>query len=505
QRFQELTMMCTKMVLEEEDRMEKFIGGLPNNIQGNVIAAEPTRLQDAVRIANNLMDKKLKGYANTRGQNVARAYTAGNNEKRDYGGTFPYCNRCKLHHEGQCTIKCKRIGHLARDCRTLPKGLSQSQEPKPWDKARVPDARGKAYVLGGGNANPGSNTVTDVSYAVELADGRTLETSTMLRGCTLGLLGHPFNIDMMPIDLGSFDVIIGMDWLAKNHAVIVCDEKIVRIPYRNEILIVQRDKRDKGKKSTLSIISCLKTQKCVVFTDHKSLQHILDHKELNIRQRRWLELLNAYDCEIRYHPRKGNVVADALRRKTKVRKEESYGAEDLGGMIKKLESRADGMLCLKNRSWIPGFGNLRALIMHESHTSKYSIHPGSNKMYQDIKKLYWWPNMKAEIATYVSKCMTCVKVKADYMKPYGLLAQPKIHQWKWENITIDFVTKLPKTATGKDMIWVIVDRLTKSAHFLPAKENDSMEKLMRQYLNEVVSKHGVPVLIISNQDGRFVS
>ncbi|GJW27318.1 reverse transcriptase domain-containing protein [Tanacetum coccineum] len=272
--------------------------------------------------------------------------------------------------------------------------------------------------------------------------------------------------------------------------------------------------------------------KCVVFTDHKSLQHILDQKELNMRQRRWLELLSDYDCELRYHPGKANVVADALSRKSRpkplrvralvmtiglnlpvqilnaqveARKEENYGTEDLCGMIKNLEPRADGTLCLKNRSWIPCFGDLRALIMHESHKSKYSIHPGSDKMYQDLKKLYWWPNMKAEIATYVSKCMTCAKVKAEYQKPSGLLVQPVIPVWKWENITMDFVTKLPKTTSGQDTIWVIVDRLTKSAHFLPMKETDTMEKLTRQYLKEVVSRHGVPVSIISDRDSKFTS
>ncbi|GKE66435.1 putative reverse transcriptase domain-containing protein, partial [Tanacetum coccineum] len=138
--------------------------------------------------------------------------------------------------------------------------------------------------------------------------------------------------------------------------------------------------------------------------------------------------------------------------------------EDLHGMINKLEPRADGTWCLNNRSWIPCFGDLRALIMHESHKSKYSIHPRSNKMYQDLKKLYWWPNMKADIATY-----------------------------------------LPKTATSQDSIWVIVDRLTKSAHFLPMREDDSMEKLMRHYLKEIVSRHGVAVSIISDRDGRFTS
>ncbi|GKA56007.1 putative reverse transcriptase domain-containing protein [Tanacetum coccineum] len=231
--------------------------------------------------------------------------------------------------------------------------------------------------------------------------------------------------------------------------------------------------------------------KCVVFTDHKSLQHILDQKELNMRQCRWLELLSDYDCEIRYHSGKANVVANALSQK-KRNKPLRVRALVLttGGMIKNLEPRADGMLCLRNRSWIPCFGDLRTLIMHESHKSKYLVHPGSDKMYQDLKKLYWWPNMKAEIATYVSMCLACARVKAECQKPSDLLVQPVIPVWKWENITMDFVTKLPKMSLGEDAIWVIVDRLTKSSHFLPMKKTDSMEKLTRQYLKEVVSRHG---------------
>ncbi|GJR09140.1 putative reverse transcriptase domain-containing protein [Tanacetum coccineum] len=219
-----------------------------------------------------------------------------------------------------------------------------------------------------------------------------------------------------------------------------------------------------------------------------------------MRQRRWLELLSDYDCDIRYHPGKANVVADALSRKerepplrvralvmtisldlpkqilnaqTEARKPENIKSEDVGGMLienakfpeaireQKLEPRADGTLCLNGRSWLPCYGDLRTVIMHESHKSKYSIHPGSDKMYQDMKKLYWWPNMKADIATYVSKCLTCAKVKAEHQRPSGLLVQPKIPEWKWDNITMDFVTKLPKTSQGYDTIWVIVDRLTK--------------------------------------------
>ncbi|GJZ61558.1 putative reverse transcriptase domain-containing protein [Tanacetum coccineum] len=252
--------------------------------------------------------------------------------------------------------------------------------------------------------------------------------------------------------------------------------------------------------------------KCTVFTDHKSLQHILDQKELNMRQRRWLELLSDYDCDIRYHPGKANVVADALSQaQIEAQKPENLVNEDVGGMIRKdipkekLEPRVDGTLCLNGRSWLPCYGDLRSVIMHESHKSKYSIHPGSEKMYQDMKKLYWWPNMKADIATYVSKCLTCARVKAEHQRPSGLLVQPAIPEWKWDNITMDFITKLPKSSQGFDTIWVIVDRLTKSAHFLPIRENDPLDKLARLYLNRIVARHGIPVSIICDRDGRFTS
>ncbi|GKF20779.1 putative reverse transcriptase domain-containing protein [Tanacetum coccineum] len=140
--------------------------------------------------------------------------------------------------------------------------------------------------------------------------------------------------------------------------------------------------------------------------------------------------------------------------------------------------------------------------MHESHKSKYSIHPGSDKMYQDMKQLYWWPNMKAD--TYVSKCLTCAKVKAEHQKPSGLLQQPEIPVWKWERITMDFIVGLSRTPSGYDSIWVIVDRLTKSAHFLPVKMTDSMEKLTQLYLKEIICRHGVPISIISDRDNKGV-
>ncbi|GJY82344.1 putative reverse transcriptase domain-containing protein [Tanacetum coccineum] len=153
-----------------------------------------------------------------------------------------------------------------------------------------------------------------------------------------------------------------------------------------------------------------------------------------------------------------------------VRKPKNVKNEYVGGMLvvnskdpekfrmEKLEPRADGTLCFNGKSWLPCYGDLRTVIMHESYKSKYSIHPGSGKMYQDIKKLYWWPNIKADIATYVSKFLTYAKVKAEHQKPSGLLVQLDIPQWKWDNITMDFVTKLPKSSQGYDTIWVITDR-----------------------------------------------
>ncbi|KAJ9544313.1 hypothetical protein OSB04_024020 [Centaurea solstitialis] len=262
--------------------------------------------------------------------------------------------------------------------------------------------------------------------------------------------------------------------------------------------------------------------KCTIFTDHKSLQHILDQKMLNMRQRRWVELLSDYDYEIKYHPGKANVVADALSRKERVKptrraqweywktqrkalKADNLKKETLHKMEKEFEEKTDGVRYFKDRIWIPKVDQLRKMIMDEAHQSRYSIHPGSDKMYKGLKEHYWWPGMKKDIATYVSKCLTCARIKAEHQKPSGLLQQPEIPEWKWERISMDFVTKLPKTKKGHDSIWVIVDRLMKSAHFLPIRETYSIDRLAQLYVNEIVMRHGVPISIISDRDSRFTS
>ncbi|GJR88785.1 putative reverse transcriptase domain-containing protein [Tanacetum coccineum] len=733
-------------------------------------------------------------------------------------GAAPKINGC---------FKCGAPGNFKRDCPKLKNKDGGNRNAQGWVYAV-----GNAEKIGNTSGNPDANVVTGTfllnnhyasilfdtganrsfistafsslinitptslenCYDVELADGKLVAIDTIIRGCTLIFLDHPFNIDLMPVELGSFDVIIGMDWLKRCHAVIVCDEKLVQVPYGNETLTFCGNKSSNGRESRLTVISCSKDQeymakgcqvfwrkyplrkrrtslpparpaefqidlipgaapvartpyrlassemkelleqlqelfdkgfirpssspwgapilfvkkkdgsfrmcieyrelnkltvknryplpriddlfdqlqgssiyskidlksgyhqlrvrekdipktafrtryghyefqvmsfrltnapadekeheehlkailellkkeklrgihvdpakiesikdwtspktpmeirqflgltgyyrrfiegfskianapilalpegsedfvvycnashkglgavlmqrekviayasrqlkiheknytthdlelgsvifalkiwrhylyrtRCTVFTDHKSLQHILDHKELNMRQCRWLELLSDYDCDIRYHPGKANIVA------IEAQKPENLVNEDVGGIIRRdipkerLELHADGTLCLHGRSWLPCYGDLRSVIMHESHKSKYSIHPSSEKMYQDVKKLYWWPNMKADIATYVSKCLTCARVKAEHQRPSGLLVQPEIPEWKWDNITMDFITKLPKSPQGFDTIWVIMDRLTKSAHFLPIRENDPLDKLARSF------------------------
>nr|GEW43137.1 hypothetical protein [Tanacetum cinerariifolium] len=750
--FQELALMCDSMFLEES-------------------AKKP------IKFATEMMDKKMLTHAerqaehkrkfddtsrNTQHQqqppkrnNVARAYTAGQGDRKPYGGTKPLCTKCNYHHDGPCASKCtncKKISHLACDykgqsaaannnnnhraqganvrgitcyeCGVL--GYYKSDYPKlkngnQGNQAGNENAMARAYVVGTAGTNPNSNVVTDHGYDVELDDGRIIWVNTLIRGCTLNFLNHPFNIDLVPVELGSFDVIIGMDWLVKYHAVIIYDEKLVCVPFGDEILIFHGDGSINGQESRLNIISCTKTQRyllkgCPIFLAHVTtkeaedkskekrledvpivqdfpevfpedlpgipptrqvefqidlvpgaapmarapyrltpsemqelpdqLKELADKGFIRPSSSPWgapLTVKNHYslpriddlfdqlqgssvyskiDLRSGYHQlrvREGDILKIAFRTRyghyefqvmpfgltnapvmfmdlmnrvckpyldkfvivfiddiliysknkqeheehlklileffkkekfqgihvdpakiesikdwaspktaTEIRQflgltgyyrrfiegfskiarpmtklnqkkvkfnwgdkqEEAFqiikqklcsapilalleGSEDF---IVYYDASIKGLgtvLMQRERSWLPCYGDLRTLIMQESHKSKYYVHPGSDKMYQDMKLLYWWPNMKADIPTYVSKCLTCLRVKVEHQKPSGLL--------------------------------VVVDRLTKSAHFLPMKETDPMDKLGRLYLKEVVTRHRIPVSIICDRGFRFTS
>ncbi|GKD94920.1 putative reverse transcriptase domain-containing protein [Tanacetum coccineum] len=295
---------------------------------------------------------------------------------------------------------------------------------------------------------------------------------------------------------------VKFDWGDKQEAALqllkqkLCSVPILALPEGSKDFIVYCDISHKGLGVVLmqkeKVISYVSRQ--LEIHEKNYTTHDLELGTLNMKQRHWLELHSDYDYEIRYHSGKANVVTDALSRKerikplrvralamtigldllkqilnaqTKAQKPKNIKNKNVGGMIRKdiqkekLEPRTDGTLCLNDRSWLPGYGNLRTVVMHESHESKYSIHPGSDK-----------------------------NVKAGHQIPSGLLVQPEIPQWKWENIPMVFVTKLPKSPQGCDTIWMIADRLTKSAIFVPMSETNPMEKLARMYLKEVVMRNG---------------
>ncbi|GKB21245.1 putative reverse transcriptase domain-containing protein [Tanacetum coccineum] len=783
ERFQELTLICTKFVANETEKVNKYISGLPDNIYGNVKSFRPKTLDETIELANDLMDQKLRTYVerqtdnkrkaddssrNNHGhqqqpfkrQNVTKVYNMGSGEKKPYGGSLPKgsgnTNVANTQRDNRAVPKgngcfeCEAPGHFKRDCPKLKNKDRGNGNVQGWVYAV-----GNAEKNGNASRNPNSNVVTgmfllnnrytsilfdtgadrsfistafssliDIAltllencYDVKSADGKIVGIDTIKRGFTLNFLNHPFNIDLMPAELGSFDVIIGMDWLRRCHVVIVCDEKlaqeymakgcqillaqisakkeegkskgkqlkdvpiiqdfsraapVARAPYRLEpsemkelseqlqelsdkgfirptnseeslstledrrfirstpriqhlfkdrfeirlspaestrtrhskdgipnsvwslrvlvmpfgltnaladkkeheehlkailelpkkeklgiymdpaklesikdwaspktpteirqflglagyyrsapilalpegsedfvvycdashkglgVVFIQREKvisyasrqlkiHEKNY-TTLdlelgSMVFALKVWRhylygteCTMFTDHKSLQHILDQKELNMRQRHWLELLSDYDCNIRYHPRKANVVADALSRKER---------------IEPLRVRALVMTI--------GLDLPKQILEAQIKALK-----PENLENEDVGGMIRKDIPKGKLEPRVD-CLTCAKVKAEHQRPSGLLVQPTIPEWKWDNITMDFITKLPNLSQGFDTIWVIVDRLTKSAHFLPIRENDPLDKLARLHLNRIVARHGIPVSIICDRDGRFTS
>ncbi|GJV34151.1 putative reverse transcriptase domain-containing protein [Tanacetum coccineum] len=362
-------------------------------------------------------------------------------------------------------------------CECGEKGHTRNCCPKK-NNQHTRNAQGRAYVIREGDQNQGPNVVTDTSYEVELADGKVVSTNTVLRGCTLNLVDHLFEIDLMSIEHRTFDVIIGMDWLSEHDTVIVCGKKIVpqlteKEPaekHLEDVLVI----RDFSEVFPNDLLRLPPPRQII------RVWYILDQKELNTRQCHWIELLSDSDYEIRYHPGKANVVADALNQKERIK------PLRVRALVMKVHTNLPEQILNAQTEALKG-DNVKAKNLGRMIKKIFEIRPYrawcfDKRMYLDLKQLYSWPNMKAEIATYASKCLTCTKVKVEHQKSSVLLQQPEIPVWKWERIIMDFVTRLSRTLAGYESIWDIVDRLTKSAHFLLMKQTDSMEKLTQLYL-----------------------
>ncbi|GJR66816.1 putative reverse transcriptase domain-containing protein [Tanacetum coccineum] len=491
-RFHKLARLVPHLVTPLSRMIERYVYGLAPQIYGMVAVMEPKTMQKAVQISGVLTDEVVRngsikkvektgnigetskdknGRDDNKRTRTGNAFaTTVNPVGRENMGTWPKCTTCNSYHApgGPCRtcFNYNLLGHLAKDCKGVPRNVNHVNARNPtvracyecgstdhvrsacprFNKAQGPkgnhpnqvaannggqghgnqgnQARGRAFMLGAEEARQDTNIVMD---AIEIATKLMDKKISTLSECQAENKRK-------------------LDDTSKNNQNQQQPNKRQNIG-RADTAMHEVKKHYNGSKPLFLQMPILLTTKgalgqvrrlLAMNVGIKGTTRVIARSERTKTMKTKLEVLEHVEWCMPWEEEKPIKTLTTL----------------------KLEPHADGTLCFNSRSWLPCYGDLRTVIIHESHKSKYSIHPGSDKMYQDMKKLYWWPNMKANIATYVSKCLTCAKVKAEHQRPSGLLVQPDIPQWKWDNITMDFVTKLPR-------------------------ETDPIEKLARMYLKEV--------------------
>nr|GEW06031.1 putative reverse transcriptase domain-containing protein [Tanacetum cinerariifolium] len=439
----------------------------PICVHESVMALKLKTMQDIIEFTTKLMDKKISTFAEQQAknkrkfedtsknnqnqqqnkkQNTDKAYTAGFGHKKPYGGSKPLCSKCKYHHDGQCALKClkcNRVGYLAPDCKSVAnantannkRGTRVGQKPICFECGAQRHFKEECPKLKNNNRdNPAGNS-NSPAKVYTVGHPEINPDSYVVTGFYNKLLKSSIQYRLNAVELGSFNVIIGssvyskIDLRSGYHQLQVREEDIPKTAFRTRYGHYEFQNKEEHEENLKLILELLKKEE--LYAKFSKCEFWIP-KNIKNEDVEGMLIENSKDPE-------------------KLRME-------------KLEPYVDGTLCLNGRSWFPCYGDLRTVIMHKSYESKYSIHSGSDKMYQDMKKLYWWPNIKANSAAY-----------------------------------------LPKSSQGYDTIWVIVDRLTKFTIFVPMRETDPIKKLARMYLKEVVTRHGIHVSIICDRDPRFAS